>query len=339
MSIKNEPGQSDPEALAPKASMGKDMVEESAHHDAVFGEISDEGPNYRNVGWLGTVALMMKTQIGLGVLSIPAAFDTLGLVPGVICLLAVAGITTWSNYIVGTFKLRHRQVYGIDDAGAMMFGRVGREFFSVAFCLYWIFAAGSGIIGTSIGLNAVSTHGTCTAAFVAVAAIAAFLLASVRTLGSMSWIAWVGLCSIMIAVFTVTVSVGVQDRPADAPRDGLWRSDYKITNDPPFWKAISAVATIIFAYAGTGAFFSIAAEMRDPRYYTRALLTCQGGVTATYLTVGVVVYYFCGSYVASPALGSAGALMKKVCYGIALPGILVSTVLVIHTSFWKKDTG
>ncbi|KAL6922452.1 hypothetical protein FSST1_006478 [Fusarium sambucinum] len=332
MSIKNEPGQSDPEALAPKASMGKDMVEESAHHDAVFGEISDEGPNYRNVGWLGTVALMMKTQIGLGVLSIPAAFDTLGLVPGVICLLAVAGITTWSNYIVGTFKLRHRQVYGIDDAGAMMFGRVGREFFSVAFCLYWIFAAGSGIIGTSIGLNAVSTHGTCTAAFVAVAAIAAFLLASVRTLGSMSWIAWVGLCSIMIAVFTVTVSVGVQDRPADAPRDGLWRSDYKITNDPPFWKTISAVATIIFAYAGTGAFFSIAAEMRDPRYYTRALLICQGGVTATYLTVGVVVYYFCGSYVASPALGSAGALMKKVCYGIALPGILVSTVLVIHFS-------
>lgn len=77
----------------------------------------------------------MKTQIGLGVLSIPAAFDALGIVPGVICLLAVGGITTWSDYMVGVFKLRYPQVYGLDDVGELMFGRIGREFFSVCFCL------------------------------------------------------------------------------------------------------------------------------------------------------------------------------------------------------------
>lgn len=84
---------------------------------------------------MGTVALMMKTQIGLGVLSIPAVFDTLGLIPGVICLVAIGAITTWSDYIVGVFKLRHREVYGIDDVGALLFGRLGREFLGVAFCL------------------------------------------------------------------------------------------------------------------------------------------------------------------------------------------------------------
>jgi amino acid permease len=78
---------------------------------------------------------MMKTQIGLGVLSIPAAFDTLGLVPGVICLLAVAVITTWSDYMVGSFKLKHREVYSIDDAGGLMFGPIGREVFGFVFCL------------------------------------------------------------------------------------------------------------------------------------------------------------------------------------------------------------
>ena len=77
----------------------------------------------------------MKTQIGLGVLSIPAAFNTLGLVPGVICLCAVGGITTWSDYIVGVFKINHPEVYGLDDAGALMFGRIGREVFGLAFCL------------------------------------------------------------------------------------------------------------------------------------------------------------------------------------------------------------
>lgn len=50
----------------------------------------------------------------------------------------------------------------------------------------------------------------------------------------------------------------------------------------------------------------------------------------TYITIGIVVYYFCGSYVASPALGSAGPLLKKICYGFALPGLIVTTTLVIH---------
>jgi amino acid permease len=87
------------------------------------------------MGWAGTAALMVKTQIGLGVLSIPSAFHVLGMIPGVICLLLVAAITTWSNYIIGVFKLRHPAVYGIDDAGGLMFGRLGKEFFAAAFCL------------------------------------------------------------------------------------------------------------------------------------------------------------------------------------------------------------
>ena len=87
------------------------------------------------VGWMGTAVLMMKTQIGLGVLSIPAVLDVLGLVPGVIILITIAIITTWSDYMVGVFKLRHPTVYGIDDVGFLLFGRVGREVFAVAFIL------------------------------------------------------------------------------------------------------------------------------------------------------------------------------------------------------------
>lgn len=87
------------------------------------------------LGWIGTVALMLKTQIGLGVLSLPHAFHTLGMIPGAILLCAVAGIAIWTSYIVGVFKLKHRDVYAIDDAGYLMFGKVGREFFAVAFCL------------------------------------------------------------------------------------------------------------------------------------------------------------------------------------------------------------
>ncbi|KAL5362571.1 transmembrane amino acid transporter protein-domain-containing protein [Aspergillus floccosus] len=300
--------------------------------DAVWGEVTGEGPNYRDVGWLGTSVLMMKTQIGLGVLSIPVAFDALGIVPGVICLIAIGGITTWSDYIIGIFKLRHREVYGIDDVGALLFGRTGRIVLGAAFLLWWTFAAGSGMLGISIGLNAVSSHATCTAAFVAVAMIVSFILSSIQTLGRISWLAWVGLVCILTSILIVTIAVGLQDRPSAAPQDGVWVPDYKIVNNPDFNSAITALTTIVFAYAGTPAFFSIAAEMRDPAHYGRALMVCQSVVTAFYITIGVVVYYFCGSYVSSPALGSAGPTIKIVSYGFALPGLLVSTLLFIHIS-------
>jgi amino acid permease len=87
------------------------------------------------VGVPGAVGLMMKSQLGLGVLSIPAAFDVLGLIPGIICLCMVSMMTTWAGWVIGDFKLRHVHVYSIDDAGALMFGRFGREFFGAALCI------------------------------------------------------------------------------------------------------------------------------------------------------------------------------------------------------------
>lgn len=78
---------------------------------------------------------MMKTQIGLGVLSMPSIFHTMGIVPGIILILLIAGITTWADWIVGVFKLRHPEVYGIDSIGRLFFGWIGYEVFGAAFCL------------------------------------------------------------------------------------------------------------------------------------------------------------------------------------------------------------
>ncbi|KAF5679909.1 neutral amino acid permease [Fusarium heterosporum] len=304
-------------------------------HDAVFGNITEDGPNYRSVGWLGTSALMMKTQIGLGILSIPSAFHTLGIIPGIICLITIAVITTWSDYVVGTFKLNHREVYGIDDAGGILFGRIGREVLGIGFALFTIFTSASGILGISISFNALSTHGTCTATFVAIAALIVFLCSSIRTLGRMSWLAWVGVISLMAAVYLVTIAVGIQDRPSAAPKielDHDWKSDYKLYNRPGFADAMTAISTIIFAYAGTPLFFPIAAEMRDPRHYTKAMMLCQSVATFTYIVVGIVIYYYCGSYVASPALGSAGKTIKQVAYGLTLPGLIAGATINAHVT-------
>lgn len=78
---------------------------------------------------------MAKTQIGLGVLSIPAAFDALGMIPGLICLCTIALITTWTGHVIGDFKMKHRDIYSIDEANQLIFGRIGREVFAAGFIL------------------------------------------------------------------------------------------------------------------------------------------------------------------------------------------------------------
>jgi hypothetical protein len=74
--------------------------------------------------------------------------------------------------------------------------------------------------------------------------------------------------------------------------------------------------------------------MREPKLYTRAMLLAQSVITGVLIVrsqsdrlsrrslsdralsllqvIGVLVYVFVGQYVSSPALGSAGPLMKKV---------------------------
>lgn len=55
-----------------------------------------------------------------------------------------------------------------------------------------------------------------------------------------------------------------------------------------------------------------------------------GLLGACYLAFSLVVYRYCGVWIASPALGSAGPLIKKISYGIALPGLLISATLCQH---------
>ncbi|GAA5880486.1 hypothetical protein JCM16303_005399 [Sporobolomyces ruberrimus] len=298
--------------------------------DGVFGAQTAEGPNYRSVGWVSTSILLMKSQIGLGVLSIPSTFSTLGLAPGIIILVVIAGLTTYTDYFIGKFKLHHPTVYSVADCGGIMFGPIGRELFGIAYWLLMCLIVGSAIVGLSTALNAISLHGTCTAVFVAVMAVAIYPFASLRTLGGVKWIGWVGLISILSAVLTVTIAVGVGGRPSLAPQEGPWDKNVVIWGTPSFPEAMTAISNLVLAYAGTASFLPIAAEMRNQRDYKKAVLLCQGFVTCFYLAIGIAVYMKAGQYVASPALGTAGVLLKRISYGLAIPGLLASGVIYAH---------
>ncbi len=131
---------------------------------------------------------------------------------------------------------------------------------------------------------------------------------------------------------TTRVGVTTRDRPAAAPQDGEFELGYHVIGNPTFVTGITSVATIFCSGAGTSAFLPVISEMRKPRDYNKAVYLCMAIVTASYLTFSLVVYRWCGQWVASPSLGSAGDTIKKVAYGIGLTGLLVSACLYIHVA-------
>jgi amino acid permease len=324
---------------------------------------------------MGATVLMIKSAFGLGVLSIPFVFQAVGIVPGIILIIVVELIVTWSAFVLGSFKLNHRECYSMADVGRILAGRWGEEFFTLAVCICMLFFSASGMVGVTTAFNAVTTHATCTAVWMVVVFVVSFGFASIRTLGKVTWLAWPAFFSILSAgechchrpvhcdprwirprpsprrsggtgalpcppcppwnsltpVLVMTIAVGVQDRPNDAPQAPLpWEKDFKIVNKTDFAGGISAVATILFAAAGTPTYFGIISEMRQPRLYHRAMLINQTFVTTVYIVIGSVVYWYCGQYVSQPSLGSAGHVMKKICYGLSIPGLFFSVILWVH---------
>ncbi|GAA5843515.1 hypothetical protein JCM9279_000776 [Rhodotorula babjevae] len=300
--------------------------------DGVFGKQGGEGTvNYRTVGWKTATVFIVKSQIGIGVLGLPGAFLTLGLVPGLLVFAWIAAATMWCDIYVGTFKLKHPQVYSISDCGTLMFGKWCGELFGVAYWLFCTFVAGSALLTISTAFNAVSLHAMCTAGWVAISAAIVFVPASLRTFGKLTWLGWGAVVSILAAIFTALIAIAVADRPALAPpAPEPFDLGVRAFADPSFTDAMNAVSAIFFAFTGTSSFLPIASEMRNPRDYPKAVLVGQSFVTLVYLVVAVTVYCTAGNYVASPALGTAGPLIKRIAYGLALPGVIFSAIMYTH---------
>lgn len=109
-------------------------------------------------------------------------------------------------------------------------------------------------------------------------------------------------------------------------------SGYQLFVQPSALDVMSAMGNFCFSFSGTMAYFLVHDEMKDPEYYEPAMYASIVTMYATYVPTAVVLYYFLGDEVSSPALGSAGGPIKKIGYGVALLGLIVTGVLVCHVS-------
>ncbi|KAL4754966.1 hypothetical protein BDW72DRAFT_85409 [Aspergillus terricola var. indicus] len=307
----------------------------SAENAVEEGEIfttSSSGVNFRSVGWFNATVIFTKILFATGVLSLPSALYSLGAVGGSISIVAWGVFNCYCFVILGNFRNKHPHCHSIADMAEVAGGIVAQEVTGLLFIIAYVLVTGSGIIGVSTALNALSHHAACTVWWSLLATVVIVATASIRKLEHVGWLSYAGFLSIYVAVLIVVIGVTQQDRPAAAPQEGPYDLGYVSINNPGFAAGMVASCTIFVSSAGTSAFLPVISEMRNPRKYKKPLYLCMTLVTASYLAFSLVVYRWCGMWVASPSLGSAGQTIKMVSYGVALLGLIVSGTLYLHVA-------
>lgn len=289
------------------------------------------GPDFRGLSWLGAAALIAKTQIGLGVLGIPQTFQAMGFVPGLISLVILCTLTTWTGVMVGKFRLRHPSVHSIGDASYILFGRVGLELMGCVSWLFYTLCYGAGLLTVSIAFNTLTGHPVCTMAWVGMGAAVAMVIGlTIRTMKVLSWCGYVAVVSVLAGIWIVAIACLAQSTPAAAPKGEPIDKMIKAVSNSPYSTIATAIGTQVMSLAGTASFFTIHSEMAEQTKFNRALFLGQGVTVLNYIVISCIVYGKVGQYVASPALGSAGPLIKKVAYGISLPALFFACFWQAH---------
>ncbi|KAH7380637.1 transmembrane amino acid transporter protein-domain-containing protein [Pyrenochaeta sp. MPI-SDFR-AT-0127] len=283
------------------------------------------GENYRTLGRWRACVILITIEVGIGVLSLPSALKSLGLIPGIIAILGFGGLTTYCGYILVQFYRRYPMVTNLVDCALYVGGKPFEYFLGVAFIFNLVLICASANITMSVALNTLSNHALCTVAFMAFPHLVCWMLCLPRKLTFAAAFSWICTISIVAAVLIVMIALGVAGPQAPPGFD----VSITLVGKPTFVETVNALLNIAFAFAGNQSFISVMAEMRNaPKDFPPALFMQKSFEVVVYIVVACVVYGLAGDAVTSPALGTAPEIPAKIAYGILIPSVL-GTGLVI----------
>lgn len=201
-----------------------------------------DGVRYRTLTWWQGGFLITAETVSLGVLGLPAVLASLGLVPGIILIVGLGILTTYTGYIFGQFKLAYPGVHSAADVGGVLFGPVGAWILEVLQAVYLVFIAGSHLLTFTIALSTVSADATCNIVWSVVGLVVFFAASLPRTLRGISWLAGAAFVSLLAAVLIVMISLGVS-APGPSPT-------VKATmQGVAFAEAFGSTATIMYVFS------------------------------------------------------------------------------------------
>ncbi|POR39774.1 N amino acid transport system protein [Tolypocladium paradoxum] len=299
--------------------------------------------HFHRLGWKRLTIVLIVEAIALGSLSLPAAFATLGMVAGVICCIGLGLVAIYTSHIVGEVKIKFPDVAHYADAGRLLMGKFGYELVGAMFVLQLTFLVGSHCLTGTIAFNSITDNGACSVVFGVVSAIILLALAIPPSFAEVAILGYIDFASILAAVGITIVATGVKAGSADGGLAAVnWSAWPK--EDVTFTDGFIAITNIVFAYSFSMCQFSFMDEMHTPRDYVKSIWALGIIEIGIYTLTGALVYAFVGVDVQSPSLLSAGGLVAKIAFGVALPVIFISgsinTTVVgryLHGRYYKDS--
>ncbi|GAB1206142.1 hypothetical protein APSETT445_004824 [Aspergillus pseudonomiae] len=226
----------------------------------------------------------------------------------------------WFN--AGNFRTKHPYCHSIADMAEVVGGIVAKEATGLLYIIAYVLATGSGIVGVSTALNALSHHAACTVWWSFLATVVIIVTASMRKLQHVGWLTYAGFISIYAAVLIVVIGVTTRDRPAAAPQEGPYELGFVAINNPGFAAGMVASCTIFVSSAGTSAFLPVISEMRNSRHLQANTVVHWGTWIASTVILGALSFILAE---AIPIFNYLIALIGSVCFAplaMSLPGWL-----------------
>ncbi|CAH0051139.1 unnamed protein product [Clonostachys solani] len=278
--------------------------------------------------WQGGIVLAAET-VSLGILSLPSVMASVGLVPGIILILIMSGLSTYSGLVLAEFREEYPHVQNFGDALEVIgqpigMGALFQEIFGWAQVIFQIMVMGSHLLTFTICMNTLTNSSTCTIVWAVVGLGVFWVLNLPRTLKYTSWMSLASCLSIIVATLMTVGDVSVGHSIA-----GSWT----IARSLPFPTAFLGVTNIAIAFSSHSCFFSVISEFKKPEDFPKAMALLQFIDTSLYLIAAIVIYVYVGENVPSPALSAAGSkAMRKAIWGVAIPTIVIAGVIYGHVA-------
>ncbi|EFR01502.1 hypothetical protein MGYG_04510 [Nannizzia gypsea CBS 118893] len=303
---------------------------------------------YRTCSWQKTAALLFSEYICLAIMSFPYSYSVLGLVPGLILTVVVAGMVLYTSLVIWKYCLRHPDVRDICDIGQRLFwgSRAAWYLTAIMFLLNNTFIQGLHCLVGAQYLNTMTNHSTCTVVFVAVTAVISFVCSIPRTFNTLSKLATLSAFFTFISVLLSMIFAGLEAHPAKYNPDPNHKGpDGKLMGGKPivtafplpgttFVAGMSAFLNISYTFIGQITLPSFIAEMRNPKDFSKALWAVTIAEVIVFSVVGAIVYVFTGTqYMTAPAFGSlSNEVYKKVAFSFMVPTLIFLGVLYASVS-------
>ncbi|WPG99215.1 Hypothetical protein R9X50_00202600 [Acrodontium crateriforme] len=292
---------------------------------------------YRTCSWQKTAALLFSEYICLAIMSFPYSYSVLGLIPGLILTVVIAGLVLYTSLTVWEFCLRHPEVKDVCDIGQMLFWnqKWAWWFTAVMFLLNNTFIQGFHCLVGSKYLNTMTDGAVCTIVFSIVVAIVSFFCSLPRTFSTLAKLATLSALFTFISVLLAAIFAAVEKEPPRGydPKDpiALYLIPQKGTT---FADGMNAFMNISYTFIGQITLPSFIAEMKEPRDFPKALWAVTIAEVILFSLVGAIIVAYTGSnYYTAPAFGSLGnTLYLKVSFSFMIPTLIFLGVLYASVS-------